>query len=368
MQKFPNLWIWKDSLIRKSFDWYYQVSNNVKPAKFLICKHIKCDVDLDSDEKHLWDEHSRLREEFEPVFASICSNELNLSDLNKPAVSFMDLKAELANRMLKHCNFCEWNCRVDRSSRHGACQLETQSRVGSYFHHTGEELPIRGTEGSGTIFFTSCNMRCVFCQNGDISHDKDNGFVVTIKRLTDIMTNLRQEGCHNINLVGGEPTIHLHTIVNAIKTLAVNVPILWNSNFYMTIDTMNLLWEIVDIWLPDYKFGNNDCAWKLSKTMRYTEVVRRNYKMVYDSGIDMLVRHLIMPNHVECCTKPVLKWIGDNCPDSLVNIMDQYHPEYLASTCSRYADISGFPSRDEIEESYDYARSLGLHFDPISFA
>ncbi|MFQ5970255.1 MAG: radical SAM protein [Nitrososphaerales archaeon] len=368
MRRFPKLGIWNDPSVKKGFDWYYKVSNNAQPAKYLICKHIKCEVSLDSDESTLWQEHKRLVGEFESVFSSIRRNESDLSKFDKSYPSFMDLKAELANRLLRHCNFCEWNCRIDRTTRHGACMLESQSRVGSYFHHSGEELPIRGTEGSGTIFFTSCNMRCVFCQNGDISHDKDNGFIVTTNRLADIMRKLRLEGCHNINLVGGEPTIHLHTIMNAIRSLDLNVPIIWNSNFYMTMETMKLLWEIIDIWLPDYKFGNDGCAWRLSKTMRYTDVVTRNCKLVYDSGMDMLVRHLIMPNHVECCTKPVLKWISMNCPDSLVNIMDQYHPEYLASTCSRYADISGLPSRTEIKESYAYAKSLGIHFDPISFA
>ena len=124
--------------------------------------------------------------------------------------SLLDLCRELAWRMLGHCNFCRWDCRVDRSqgSKVGACKLGAATRVSSYFHHPGEELVYRGTEGSGTIFFTSCNMRCAFCQNGDISTDKDNGEVVDARTLATMAWLLRMEGCHNVNWVGGDPTIH----------------------------------------------------------------------------------------------------------------------------------------------------------------
>jgi putative pyruvate formate lyase activating enzyme len=173
--------------------------------------------------------------------------------------------------MLGHCNFCPWNCRVDRvtAAKFGACKLASGSRVSSHFHHTGEELFYRGTQGSGTIFFTSCNMRCAFCQNGDISTDKDNGDETDPRTLATMAWTLRREGCHNINWVGGEVVIHLHAIVDAIALLGrdfaptraqlawarrtkadrfwwfdempgaaaydgrFNAPMLWNSNFFM---------------------------------------------------------------------------------------------------------------------------------------
>ena len=135
--------------------------------------------------------------------------------------SLLELCRELAYRMLAHCNFCPWNCRVDRmvATKFGACKLASASRVSSHFHHTGEELFYRGTGGSGTIFFTSCNMRCAFCQNGDISTDKDNGEETDPRTLAAMAWTLRREGCHNINWVGGEVVIHLHAIVHAIALL-----------------------------------------------------------------------------------------------------------------------------------------------------
>lgn len=380
------------------------------PAKYHICRRIPTEIDLlKASEEELWAEHDRLTGEFLEVWEAIRYGEMRIGDMPKADNSFLDLKVELARRMLRHCNFCRWNCRVDRASpgKRGTCQLETMSKVGSYFHHRGEELVFQGTNGSGTIFFTSCNMRCTFCQNGDISHDKDNGLSVTAQQLASMAWQLRMEGVHNINFVGGEPTIHLHNIVEAVSLLdsqrptardlgyvgqakadyfsrgqneekgsyydgEFNVPILWNSNFYMSDETMQILRTLMDVWLPDFKFGNDKCAVFLSKTPWYFETVSRNHKMVYDWGEDMVIRHLVMPGHVECCTKPVLEWIAINTPNALLNVMDQFYPQYACDPLSpqfeeRYSQIARHPTDDEIRRAYRYAKDLGLCFEPLSY-
>ena len=244
------------------------------------------------------------------------------------------------------------------------------------------------------------------CQNGDISKDKDNGLDVTPELLAKMMWELRAEGCHNVNLVGGEPTIHLHTIVEAISLLGkvrptprdlqymwlmkpdylrwrrlpeerytvdgqFNVPILWNSNMFMSGETLEILRELVDIWLPDFKFGSNKCAIRLARTPWYWETVTENHKRIYEWGEDIVVRHLVMPNHVECCTKPVLRWIAENMPGTLVNVMDQYHPDCFADPRSpefdpRLSDIARYPTREEIEEAYRFAEELGIPYEVIS--
>ncbi len=403
-----TLWIWRDERVVKRLSWYLAVSTNRMPAKYLICRRIPVDVDFSAGEEELWNAHMEAAKKFEQVHKSIRRGELTLGELERPGRSLMDLKVELVKRMLRHCNFCRWGCRVDRSegSKRGACMLDHVSRVSSYFHHLGEELPIRGVRGSGTIFFTSCNMRCGFCQNGDISKDKDNGLIVDPSQLAMMMWELRVEGCHNINLVGGEPTIHLHTIVEAISLLGsvqpsrdkltylwmmkpdalrwrrlepsqylydgeLNTPILWNSNMYMSGETLMILRELVDIWLPDFKFGSNACSIKLARTPWYWETVSANHKTIYDWGEDILIRHLVMPNHVECCTKKVLSWIAENMPETPVNVMDQYHPDCFADPLSpefdpRYSEIARRPTREEILEAYRYARRLGLAFESIS--
>ncbi len=254
--------------------------------------------------------------------------------------------------------------------------------------------------------FTASFLAVGNCQNGDISKDKDNGLEVTPELLAKMMWELRAEGCHNVNLVGGEPTVHLHTIVEAISLLGkvrptprdlqymwlmkpdylrwrrlpeerytvdgqFNVPILWNSNMFMSGETLEILRELVDIWLPDFKFGNNKCAIRLARTPWYWETVTENHRRIYEWGEDIVVRHLVMPNHVECCTKPVLRWIAENMPGTLVNVMDQYHPDCFADPRSpefdpRLSDIARYPTREEIEEAYRFAEELGIPYEVIS--
>jgi putative pyruvate formate lyase activating enzyme len=312
--------------------------------------------------------------------------------------------------MLRHCDFCAWNCRVDRAAggRLGACKLEAGARVSSWFHHPGEELAYRGSRGSGTIFFTSCNMRCAFCQNGDISTDKDNGEEVDARGLAAMAWLLRVEGCHNVNWVGGEPTIHLHRIVEAIALLGrgfrptpgelrramatradgfqrqrldeagvmhagrLNAPMLWNSNFLMTTAAMRLLRPLIDVWLPDLKFGPGRCGIDLARTPRYWETVTANLLMLRDWGEDLTIRHLVMPGHVDCCTRPVLDWLAAELPGVPVNIMDQYRPDNFCDPSHpayrpHYAPLTRRPSRGEVLAAYEHAARLRLDFEHASF-
>jgi putative pyruvate formate lyase activating enzyme len=401
---FEDLSIWEE--VGDRLPWYYAVAANRMPAKYRIAARVPVEVDLAADEDELWDAHTAAAEAFLEAWSAIRGGGLRVRDLRTATPSLLDLSSELAHRMLRHCNFCRWNCRVDRTegTRHGTCQLGSASRVSTYFHHMGEELVLRGTRGSGTIFFTSCNLRCSFCQNSDISHDKERGLPVSARELAAMAWQLRMEGCHNINWVGGEPTIHLHTILAAIRELAegaprpedlayaeamksdgfhasrddlalhegeLNAPMLWNSNFFMSPEAMRLLRPLMDVWLPDFKFGNDKCAIFLSRTPWYWETVQRNHKLVYDWGEDVVIRHLVMPEHVECCTKPVLKWIAENTPRALVNVMDQYHPDYACDPHSsqfdrRYRALARRPHADEILEAYDYAKGLGLRFEEVT--
>ena len=398
---FEDLWVWER--IGDRLPWYYAVATNRMPAKYRIAARVPAGVDLAAHEEALWGAHDAATGVFLEFWDDIRGGQRRIRDLPRTDPSLLDLSAELARRMLRHCDFCRWNCRVDRvtGTKHGACQLDSVSRVSSYFHHMGEELVLRGTRGSGTIFFTSCNHRCVYCQNSDISHDRERGIPVTSRELAAMAWQLRMEGCHNINWVGGEPTIHLHLILAAIRELAsgaplpedlayaesvrsgglhaahedlavhegeLNAPMLWNSNFFMSPETMRLLRPLMDVWLPDFKFGNDRCAVFLSRTPWYWETVSRNHRLVYDWGEDVVTRHLVMPEHVECCTKPVLRWIAANLPGALLNVMDQYHPDFACDPYSsqfdpKYRALARRPYVDEIREAYECAKGLGLRFE-----
>lgn len=404
---FDDLWIWER--VGDRLPWYREVASNRMPAKHLIAGRVPVEVSLgDLGEEALWKAHDEALGRFLETWHAIRTGQTLLRDLPTAAPSLADLSAELGLRMLRHCNFCRWDCGVDRSAgvRHGTCQLEGETRVSSYFHHRGEELVFRGTQGSGTIFFTSCNLRCGFCQNGDISTDKLNGIPFTPERLATAAWRLRREGCHNVNWVGGEPTIHLHTILQAIALLArgevdpsdlptvsgakvdpgrrrtheeqglyegeLNVPMLWNSNFFMSPETMRLLRPLIDVWLPDFKFGGDGCAVLLARTPWYWETVTRNHRLVYEWGEDLLIRHLVMPGHVACCTKPVLEWIAAHAPEAPVNVMDQYHQDCACDPASpayepKYASMARRPHAEEIREAYAHAQALGLRFEDVTF-
>jgi putative pyruvate formate lyase activating enzyme len=215
---FDALPVWKAPDFRGRMQWYRAVAANRLPAKYLIAARVPAGIALGAGEPELWRAFDAATERFLVLREEIrAGGELG----PKWQPSLLDLSAELGRRMLAHCNFCRWECGVDRSAgaKLGACKLARETRVGSWFHHTGEELIYRGRKGSGTIFFTSCNMRCAFCQNGDISTDRLNGEPVSAHTLATMAWMLRTEGCHNINWVGGDPAIHLHTIVEAIALL-----------------------------------------------------------------------------------------------------------------------------------------------------
>lgn len=362
--------VWENEEVRRRLSWYRSVMLNEKPAKFLICAHIAAPENpayLADDE--LWNLHSKMAEEFSRVFEAIKSGSSELDNFPVPETSFLDVKVELVKRILKKCIFCERRCEVDRTAgEKGFCRLDKVARVSSWFHHWGEEAPLIGRGGSGTIFFSSCNFRCVFCQNWDISTNPNSGIEIDPMTLSKMAEVLRREGAANINYVGGEPTPNLHVIVESIKHLRVNVPLLWNSNMYCSIETMRILAELIDIWLPDFKYGNDECAQRLSAVSNYFEIVSRNHKLAYESSSgNMIIRHLVLPGHVDCCTKPILDWIAKNTPLALVNIMEQYRPEHLVLRFpERYPDIARRPSRAEMREAYEYARELGILFEPVS--
>ena len=245
--------------------------------------------------------------------------------------SLLDLKIELAGRILAHCAFCERRCGVNRADgEKGYCGVGEESRYSSDFLHMGEEMEL---VPSHTIFFSGCTFRCAYCQNWDIAMHPESGRRAEPAMLSAVLMEGLSQGSRNANFVGGNPDPNLHTILETISLVGSAgrfLPMVWNSNMYTSPAAMEILQGVMDIYLGDFRYGNDECASELSDVDGYFEVVGRNFKQAYRTS-EVMVRHLVLPGHLECCTRPIMRWVGENMPGVYFNLMFQYRPEYKAN-------------------------------------
>jgi len=176
------------------------------------------------------------------------------------------------------------------------------------------------------------------------------------RSLAEKISQRSRQGAKNVNWVGGDPTPNLVFILQVLKESRVNIPQVWNSNMYCSEETMKLLRGVIDVYLTDFKYGNDACARRLSTVERYSSVVQRNHLQAYQNG-EVIVRHLVMPHHLSCCSYPILEWIKQNIPNVAVNAMGQYRPEYHAD---EYEELSHAISPEEYHRVKEYAEHLGL--------
>lgn len=276
-----------------------------------------------------------------------------------------------AVRRLSSCDICPRECGVDRlRGEKGACGIGRNAVVASYGPHFGEERPLTGSRGSGTIFFSGCNMSCVYCQNHDISQ-KITGMELGADGLADIMIQLQAFGCHNINLVS--PTHIVPQILEALERAVIKglvIPIVYNTGGYESLRTLALLEGIIDIYMPDMKYSDPGIGSRLSSVpdypLRNREAVKEMHRQVGDLSLDeggiaekgLLVRHLVLPEGL-AGTMGVVEFIADEVSrDTYINIMGQYHPEHRALTVP---GLERGPTSHEMEEAYNEALRAGLH-------
>ena len=342
-------------LARRSLHRYFDVMEDKLPARFLVCKRVPVKVELSVDEEALWRAHASALKDFRKLLTDVDANHVQLEDVERPSPSLLDLKIELAGRILESCHFCERMCGVDRTAgKHGVCGVGARSRVASEFMHHGEEPEL---VPSYTIFFSGCTFKCQYCQNWDISQQPESGVEVTPATLSSLVASNRREGARNVNWVGGEPTPNLHNILAALNECEVNVPSVWNSNMYMSLEAMKLLFGTQDVYLTDLKYGNDVCALKYSKVQNYWKVVTRNHRLAF-ANAELIIRHLVLPTHIECCTRPALTWIAENLGSMVrVNVMGQYRPQYKAD---EFEELRHCPKSEEMGAAFEIAREVGL--------
>jgi putative pyruvate formate lyase activating enzyme len=236
----------------------------------------------------------------------------------------------------------------------GYCRCGNAIVVSSIFEHMGEEPEL---VPSGTVFTMGCTMRCRHCQNWTISQWVENGTEYTPQDLAKQVEQLRFNGCRNANLVGGEPTPWLWQWLETFKHVSANVPVVWNSNTYYSPETARLLAGFADVYLLDFKYGSGDCAQRISDAPNYWEVCTRNHLEAKKHG-ELIIRVLVLPNHLECCTKPILNWIAENLgTETRVNVMFQYRPEWRAH---EIPELRRRLTKDETEKAVQLAEKAGL--------
>ena len=286
--------------------------------------------------------------------------------------------------MLEKCMICPRNCKVNRlEGNKGYCKCDDKIKIALVSTHDFEEPCISGKSkngsGSGTIFFSNCNLNCVFCQNHEISQE-GKGIVVSTERLAEIMIEQQNRNVNNINLV--TPTMYVEQIIEAIKIArnnGLNIPIIYNSNGYENVETIKMLNGYIDVYLPDLKYSNNELAIKYSSAPEYFEIAQNAIKEMInqvgnpefdEDGIikkGVIIRHLILPNYMQN-TKNVLKWIKDNLGDVYVSVMAQYFPTYKAKDVEKLNRKISIKEYKEIENylytldlKNGYMQDLGKH-------
>ena len=284
----------------------------------------------------------------------------------------LEAKLDAARAELLDCRACPRDCGVNRAAGEtGTCNTGRQAVVSTAFPHFGEEDCLRGWNGSGTIFFGLCNLRCVFCQNWDISQ-KESGRECSADDIADLMLRLQDRGCHNINFVTPEHVVP--QVVEAIATAVprgLRVPIIYNTSAYDSVRSLQLMEGLVDMYMPDFKFWEPGTARRLARAADYPERAREAIAEMHRQvgllrvGPDglartgLIVRHLVMPGQVEEAAA-IFEWLASHLSsDTYVNVMGQYRPEYKVDG-NRYDDINRRPADNEMDAAYAAARRAGL--------
>ncbi len=302
-------------------------------------------------EERLWQLHAAGMDRFRHTWTS--------QEIPEPAAgpSLLDLKCELALRLLESCRLCERRCGANRrQGESGFCGVRERSRLASEFLHLGEEPEL---VPSHTLFFCGCTFRCAYCQNWDFALDPKAGAPVDPADLAVRIAEASTQGSRNANFVGGNPDPHLHTILDIVRRLdatCAHLPLVWNSNMYLSAEAMDLTAGVMDVYLADFRYGDDECAERYSEVRDYFAVVSRNFLIAARQG-ELMVRQLVLPGHLDCCTRPILRWLADNLPGVYLNLMFQYRPEYRASL---WPGMERRLTAEEKLAALEAARSLGI--------
>lgn len=275
--------------------------------------------------------------------------------INMPTFAESSDRRGLADEHLSNCQLCEHRCHVNRATgERGPCHAGIEARVFRHRVECGEEPEL---VPSHLFYLSGCDLRCAFCIAEANAFDPTRGQLLTREFLTKAIVWGRTKGARNLQWVGGEPTIHIPSILEAMSYCDDLPPIVWKSDFYGTPEAFELLQGLINVYVADFKFGNDTCAQRIAKVPRYVDVVTRNLKIAASQS-DLIIRHLLLPGHLDCCFRPILEWIKVNMPDVKLSLRDGYQPRWQAQ---RHIDLSVPLSRTDGELARRIAVEAGLN-------
>ena len=272
------------------------------------------------------------------------------------SATLLDLKVSLAERMLDDCDLCPHHCHVNRNQgKTGFCGVADRTAVHWEGILHGEEIELMA---SHEVFLSGCTMRCAFCYSHAHITRPMSGLPMAPTDMAGCADRRHGEGSSNLNLVGGEPTVHIPNILKMLREIAAPLPVIWNSNMYATPQAMALLDGVVDLFLGDVHFGNDACAQQLGLIPDYLPSVKAAFLAAASSQADVIMRHLVMPGHLDCCARPAMEWAAEVMPEVPFHLMFQYVPDFRAA---RDPVLGRFLSPEEIRRANAMACEIGVN-------
>lgn len=263
-------------------------------------------------------------------------------------------RLERARRHYRSCGLCEHRCGADRDAgERGPCKAGSVARVYKQRVEYGEESEL---VPSHLFYLSGCDLRCGFCVGGINAFDPGRGRPLTAEFLAEALARGREQGARTLQWVGGEPTIHIPAILDAMAPCDDLPPVVWKSDFHGTPEAFALLDGIVDVYLADFKFGNDICARRIAGVDNYVPVVARNLRTAARQG-DLIVRHLLLPGHFDCCFRPIVAWLAANLPGAKFSIRDGYLPSWQAD---RHAELARPLAPGDSDRAHELAASARL--------
>ncbi len=264
-------------------------------------------------------------------------------------------RAVAARAMLANCHLCAHRCGVNRLvTTDGVCRAGADTRFFSAQVEVSDELELIPTFA---IALSGCDLRCAFCITGASSWNAKGGEELDASQIAEQAVRALDDGARTIMVLGGEPTIHLHPALELVAALPDSARLVWKTNAHGSCEARDLLDGMFNVWLADFKFGNDDCGFRLARVSDYGRIVRENLLWA-NAHSELIVRHLLMPGHVDCCWRPVAEWLVKNLPDVKVNLRSGFWPAWHSS---RHHELRGTVSTAESEQAWAIARDCGLN-------